>query len=147
MSRELWALPPDVTTVMRGPHFRELSRQRCELLFSLESTDGSEQWHALVFGGVEVFKCTHSKSIGTIPHDVRREAYGKVIIVSNSVWRDQVNTSYSEHMRGYNESPRNLHHMAIYFDDGPCFEFICSEFKVVDPSADNVEAFLRLIDI
>ena len=129
MNRTLWKMPVPATGLIRGSNFKELPGRKCEIAFSIEAEDGSEKWLTLLFDGVEVYKCTYLTSLSSVPQDLRTEAYGRVVTVKNSDWLDKVNECYQNYHSRRTTKPMELQHLTICFDDGPCYEFICTNFK------------------
>lgn len=76
----------------------------------------------LLFDGVEAFRCTyhHACTLEMI------KAYDKVIDRGETEWLNSIKLRLAE----YNDSTTELRHLMIYFDDGPCYEFICRSFRV-----------------
>ena len=132
MNDILWQFPVPLTGLIRGPRFEILPKRQCEISFSIEAKDGSEKWISLLFSGVEVYKCTYLTSLGSVPQDLRTEAYGKLIAVTNSHWLDEVNKYFQEYHKAMPTKPQPLQHMMINFDDGPCYELICTSFKLLE---------------
>ncbi len=107
-----------------------LPKRKCSLGYYYEGKDdNSAVYEKLIFDGVESFKCTYYKacSIDMI------EAYCKVIDVGKSSWLSEVKKNLSE----ARENSESLKHLRIYFDDGPCYEFICRSFQVRNEEQKN----------
>ena len=78
----------------------------------------------LVFEGVEAFKCTYQDACTP---EMIEDSYDKAVDVGPSEWLRSVQgqlISYGS------QSVDELKHLMIYFDDGPCYEFICQAFRV-----------------
>lgn len=86
---------------------------------------------ALLFDEVEAFKCTYLRSLGSIGQDLRRQSYGTVISIFESLWLQEVKQCYIDYCASARLTPKELQHLMITFDDGPCYEFICGAFKAV----------------
>jgi len=125
MNETLWDIPVPATGLVRGPHFKQLPKRQCEISLSIEADDGSEKWLSLLFGGVEVYKCTYLSSLTA---DMIEAAYGKLVSIKNSALLAEVNSRYREYCGTRARQPENLRHLMICFDDGPCYEFICCGF-------------------
>jgi hypothetical protein len=125
MPLELWKLPLPVTALFRGPFFSQLPRRRCEISFEIEGCDGALSKIVLAFEGVEAYKCTYMTSLSA--HMITM-AYGKVVRVDESSWIDEISKIYDKGSRAH----KNLQHLITCFDDGPCYEFICLQFSVVN---------------
>lgn len=133
MNQTLWKMPVPATGVMRGPNFKELPGRKCEISFSTEADDGGEKWLTLRFEDVEVFKSTHLASLGSISQDLRRQSNGSVLSISESPWLREVKECYNNYCASARLPAKDLQHLMITFDDGPCYEFICGAFKTVEP--------------
>ena len=85
------------------------------------SADGSDAAN-LLFDGVEAYKATiHEACTG----EMIRAAYDRVVDLGATPWLAEVAVELSHH--GAEHS--GLQHLMIYFDDGPCYEFICRSFE------------------
>jgi hypothetical protein len=124
VAQELWKLPVPATGLVHGPRFVDLPKRNCAISFSIEGADGSDKEISLVFEEIEVYKCTYHSACTS---EMVSTAYGKLIDLQQSDWLTEVLT-----IRGRKKhlEPRDLHHLMICFDDGPCYEFICSKFTV-----------------
>jgi hypothetical protein len=132
MNKKLWEMPIPPTAVYQGPFFRVLDRRQCEISFVAESEDSSKlETTALLFYGVETFKCTYLYSLGSIDRGLRSEAYGNLISIQPSDWLEIVKNNYRDRRKSTGDADPELQHMMIVFDDGPCFELICQGFKQV----------------
>jgi len=129
MSTNLWEMPVPVTAIIRGPFFKVLLKRRCEISFSIEGENGGEKWLSLLFEGVEAFKATYLKALGSVDRELRKQAYGCLVSVEGSSWLGEVKKSYSEYCAASHQTPGELLHLMIHFDDGPCYEIICERFE------------------
>ena len=126
MVRTLWELPVAPTALLNDPGFVVLKGRQCELSLSYEGEDDDSMvLVSLLFQGVECFKCTYLSSCSVMCN----QAYGRVIDLGETPWLTEVLPSYLAFRRSYDRAPEELHHLMIYFDDGPCYEFICAEFR------------------
>jgi len=100
--------------------FKEMGGHRC-LLACHYSADGSDAVN-LVFDGVESYKATFDKACTV---EMIRAAYDRVVDLGATAWLDEVSSELSQH--GADRS--GLQHLMIYFDDGPCYEFVCRSFS------------------
>jgi hypothetical protein len=129
MDKTLWKLPVPVTSITKGPFFKVLPKHQCEISFSVETKGDRERLEALLFDEVEAFKCTHLKALGSVDKNLRRESYGTVISIFGSPWLQEVKQCYIDYCVSARLLPKELQHLMITFDDGPCYEFICGAFK------------------
>lgn len=124
MAEIVWKTTTPSTAFHKGVVFSKLSGRKCSLEYSYEGEeDSSVISEKLVFGEVESFKCTYFSacSIEMI------EAYDKIIDVGSSNWLAEIKHNLSE----TEADSSDLKHFRIYFDDGPCYEFICRSFDVL----------------
>ena len=124
MAEIIWKMPVPSTALLRDAKFSKLPKRKCLIEYFYEGEDDrSVIFEKLIFDGVESFKCTYFKanSLEMI------EAYDKVVDVGNSAWLSEISHNLSESK----VDSENLKHLRIYFDDGPCYEFICRTFEVV----------------
>jgi hypothetical protein len=119
MSMELWKLPVAPTALTRSPDFAVLPKRQCQISMEFEGASGIVR-NTLVFEGVEAFKCTYLTSCSA---EMFNTAYGKLVHLGATQWlaeTEKVNSG---------RSPSALKHLMICFDDGPCYEFICTDFR------------------
>ena len=98
-----------------------LPKRQCELSFHIETDDGGDKRINLVFEGVEAYKCTHLSSCSA---EMFNTAYGKLVRLGVTPWLGEVLGSSAK----TSQPSRDLQHLMICFDDGPCFEIICVRF-------------------
>jgi hypothetical protein len=120
-----WKVPVPSTSFVSGPNFEKRLRRVCVLSWEYEGnsefvkrpTEGTIH-QELIFSGVAAFKCTYGLLCGS---DMITRAYDALVDLGESEWlralRDRPEGRYREGI--------SLHHIAIFFDDGPCYEFIC----------------------
>ncbi len=126
----LFTLPVTSTALLSDAKFTMHSQRKCSLEYSYESEkDFSVVFEQIIFDGVESFKCTYYKSCSI----EMIEAYDKVLKVENSTWLEEIIRNLSNAQA----DARNLKHLRIYFDDGPCYEFVCQSFEVISKKQDN----------
>jgi hypothetical protein len=126
MAQILWTLPVASTALLSESTFQMLLKRTCALLCEYEDYNAIIVSLKLLFDGVESFKCTY---MGACTVEMIRTAYDKVVDVGSTEWltviRDRlVNSGYGS------QNVEDLKHLMIYFDDGPCYEFICRSFRV-----------------
>lgn len=123
MTEILYTLPTPSTALSRCS-LEKLPKRACAVLCEYEDDSGGTIELQLLFEGVEAFKCTY---LGACTVEMIRNAYDKVVDVGSSEWLSSVQgqlISYGS------QSVDKLKHLMIYFDDGPCYEFICCSFRV-----------------
>lgn len=123
MAKTLFKLPIPSSHFIREAELRILPKRECELFWTIEADDGSEHEQVLVFGAVQSFRCTYD---GAVPVQVIELAYGKLVELPDSDYLKSVQETLQENRRSL---PTALKHLMIYFDDGPCYEFIAATFS------------------
>jgi hypothetical protein len=126
MAQTLGTLPVASTALLSGVTFQMLLRRACALLCEYEDNNDDIVSLELLFDGVESFRCTY---MGACTVEMIRTAYGKVVDIGSTEWltviRDRlVNSGYGS------QNIEEVKHLMIYFEDGPCYEFICRSFRV-----------------
>ena len=122
---ELWKLPTP-SSGLEGVAFKELPRRTGVLSFQYEDPDGGFATCELRFHDVAALKCTYLPALSA---DMIRSAYDKLVEIQNSPWLIEANSNRPD-------EPKSRRHLRICFDDGPCYEFLCAEFEIVDGKAD-----------
>jgi hypothetical protein len=125
---------------MEGPELVDLHGRETELRFSFEDDSVGSSGNieiALIFEGVEVFKCTHLTSLTLA---MIENAYCALVDVGRSEWLEEVRADHvtaTEGMLDYRKP--DLRHFMICFDDGPCYEFICETVSLREGKPDAAE--------
>lgn len=122
MIQTLYLFPVPSTALLHGERFQVLPGRICSLTFEYEKDDDEVISLKLIFEGVEAFKCTYCNAC---PIDIIKVAYDKVVDLGATNWFSEITESLSGNII---DLPK-LYHLAIYFDDGPCYEFVCREFR------------------
>jgi len=119
----IWKLPvPSTAFLGAGVVFEKRPGREIALRYEREDSTGEPKAEALVFEGVESFKCTYGQACG----DWVLPAYDQLVEVTESAWAEEVATQ----LRKGGRAQPPLRHLMIYFDDGPCYEAICRAFRV-----------------
>jgi hypothetical protein len=126
MNETLWTLPVPPTGLTKGPAFAALPKRQCELSFHIEGEGGGEKRVALMFEDVEAYKCTYMTSMKV---EMINTAYGKLVKLGMTPWLAEVSERYKDYYRAARQPQKELQHLMICFDDGPCYEFICAGFR------------------
>lgn len=124
MAQTLWTLPVASTALLNGSTFQKLPRRACALLCEYEDDSDRTLSLKLLFDGVEAFRCTYH---GACSPEMIRNAYDKVVDIGATEW---LNTVQGQLVTYGSQNVDKLKHLMIYFDDGPCYEFICRTFGV-----------------
>ena len=118
-------MPGPPTAITRGPTFAHLLRRECELAFYIEDEFGDRK-QSLVFFGVQAYKFTHLAALSVEMIEI---AYGRLVDLIDSAWLEEVSRRATKYYNLRNRVTSPLRHLAICFDDGPYFEFICEGFR------------------
>lgn len=122
MARTLWQLPvPSTALIGGGPVFEKRVRREVALRMAYE-TEAGEQAVAVVFEGVEAFKVTYDRA----RCDSMHEALDRLTDQGETSWLGEVSGS----LRHHGVAATGLAHMRINFDDGPCYEVICTSYRL-----------------
>lgn len=101
--------------------------------FVCENEDDLDAYE-LQFFGVVAFKCTY---LYALTSDMIKSSYDKLVDLGKSDWLRQAQssaTSYSDE----DPSVTQLKHLRICFDEGPCYEFLCSGYNCDIQSKSNL---------
>jgi len=132
VAQVLWKLPVPSTALSNHIEFQQRLGRVCALVCEYEGDTYQVVTLNLVFDGVEAFKCTYHASCTA---EMIRTAYDQVVDGGSSDWlsaiRDQLLTVDGLYK---DQKVEELKHLMIYFDDGPCYEFICRTFRVEETS-------------
>lgn len=116
---ELYNLPLPITG-MESPCLEILPQKSCRLACHFEHPG----FHlTLDFTGVHAFRCTYYTAIEP---EMLHAAFGKVIDLGTTNWLKDVVTNLANARTGN----AGVRHLAVCFDDGPLYEFICSSFNI-----------------
>jgi hypothetical protein len=118
---ELWKLPVPATSLVKGADINVLPKCRCEISFQIEGNDRELVMISLLFEGIEAFKYTFLTSCNA---EMFNTAYAKLVRLGETPWLSELRQTYASGSRPAKE----LQHLMICFDDGPCFEFACLSF-------------------
>lgn len=116
----LYELPFPSSWLGPGPVFN----MRLGHCVALEVTwDDEPERVDLIFDRIEAFKCTYYRAITA---EQVEAAYDCVVSLGQTVWLQEISAVLKTRAEDYSY----LRHLMIYFDDGPCYEFICGDFRV-----------------
>jgi hypothetical protein len=122
----IWTLPIPSTNIGSEPCIREIRYRDHDLKFSLIDEDGKEYEYLIRFEGVEAYKCIYLTSCSV---EIIKTAYDKLIDCGRTDWLIE-SEEISERVGNLR---KELHHYRIFFDEGPCYEFICEKALVCPP--------------
>ena len=78
---------------------------------------------------VEALRITHYRACAV----EMISSYDRVTDLGETPWLAEVR----DRLRCANEPVKNLRHITLYLDDGPCYEFICHGVKATTTNAGN----------
>ena len=123
MTITVWTLPLPSTNMVGEPKLISLQHKRFQLSFSLAEESGNTCKYAIEFTKVEAYKCTYLTSCSV---EMITTSYDKLVMCSDTQWMSEVK-AIAERVSGLE---KNLKHYRIFFDDGPCYEFLCENISV-----------------
>ena len=129
MNHILWEMPFPSSSLTRGPNFFALMKHECELSFFVETEDGDAK-AGIIFFGVEAYKCTYMTARNS---EMIENSYDNLVRIEGSAWLAEVTAMSSRHYERYSTIRAPLQHLMITFDDGPCYEIVCTNFKCFLP--------------
>jgi len=118
---ELWHTPGPSSGFLDGVALQILPGRVCVLSFRYEGTNTNWEKGELRFLGVATYKCT---SMLALTVDMVESAYDKLVDMGSTPWLLEVATAVDA--RG---GTAPLKHLRICFDDGPCYDVICTGFE------------------
>ena len=118
MNELLWKIPVPSSSLGEGPVFEEIVGRDCSISFKINSRRG---WQ-ITFKGVEAYKCHYYHACTAEMIDT---SYDRLIDIRDSSWLNALRTQLTK----YGDDIKDLRHLMIYFDDGPCYELICRSFS------------------
>jgi hypothetical protein len=120
---EIWKLSAPSTALLgSGVTLEDRPGREIALRYEFEGPSDDTISEAIVFEGVEAFKCTY----GLACTEWMLSAYDRLVEVKDSSWAKDV----FERIRKTGVASPALRHLTIYFDDGPCYEAICRAFRI-----------------
>jgi hypothetical protein len=120
MSTELWRLPVPATALVKKPALVSLPGRQCEIYFHVEHHDGIWKRFSILFVAVEAFKCTYFTSCTA----EMLAASGKLLDLGDTPWLCEVCNVQQTNAR----PSKQLRHLIVCLDRGPCYEFICADY-------------------
>lgn len=118
-----WLLPVPSTSLFEGgPVFEKRLGRVVSLRLSYEAEDDAVRTSAVVFEGVEAFKCTYYGARDA----TMLEANDKLVDRGPSAWLEEVRRN----LKNNGGDPEGLTHLMINFDDGPAYEVVCRGFRI-----------------
>lgn len=136
MATVLWEMKQPSSGLVREPKLDNLGSRSICLWWVAEAAETPRQVEALVFSGVEAYKCSYflTYSVGLI-----EATYDTLVDLGRTLWLTEVTSTLNGHA-----STADLRHLAISFDDGPLYEFIARAFEYRVPfDARVIESNIR----
>jgi hypothetical protein len=113
---------PSTALLGTGPILELKPRRSAALGFSYEAANDEVRNCAIVFEGIEAFRCTYFRARDA----AMLEAYDKLVDRGETPWLNEVRTNLVSN----GARSERLAHLMINFDDGPAYEFICTSFRL-----------------
>lgn len=110
------------SSLLKGMSLEILPKRKCLLKGQYEDEDGYIHNISLSFEEVEAYKCTY---ITSCKETVISSAYDKLVDCEDTDWLKEIFSTGN-----HGKSDKKLRHYMIFFDDGPCYEIICTTFKL-----------------
>ncbi len=123
MEKIFWELPVPSGSFLKSEKFEILPKRVCSLELSYEESDDTVSSTLILFEDVEAFKCTYFRSCSV---ELIRLAYEKIVDLNNTNWLKEIR----DNLEKSKIEATSLKHYAIYFDDGPLYEFICKSITI-----------------
>ena len=124
MNKIIFTLPIASTALWKSPEFQKRLGRDCALVCNYDDEETrATTILTLVFENVEAYKTTYFKACNL---EIVRNAYDRIIDCGITIWLKEIQNNLA--LNG--SEGLNLSHLAIYFDDGPAYEFICKNFRV-----------------
>jgi hypothetical protein len=122
MAEVKWTLPVPSTALLEGPSFEMRLGREAALSYSYEGPDDLRCPEAVVFQGVEAFKCTYYRA----RDPSMLVAYDRLVDRGTTAWLEEVRANLAKNAG----DATGLVHLMINFDDGPAYEFVCRSFRI-----------------
>ena len=127
MRKEIFVLPIP-SSWLNSPKFHEGHRRKSEIICEYESDTGRCVRLSLFFENTYAVKITYH-----LANDARiiPMAYDKVVDLGDTDWLTGIKSTIASNQGSYVD----LRHFAIFFDDGPLYEFVCKSFYAEESPA------------
>jgi hypothetical protein len=115
----LWEIPVPPTQV-ETTRIEQLPKRLTRLAISyvvLKDDVDAVEYHDLCFEGTELFMCTY---LSSLTPEMTRSAYGKLVDLGRTELRTKIAAGSQK---------KDIRHLMICFDDGPCYEVVCTSFS------------------
>lgn len=124
-----WQLPVPSTSFVEGPRFQPGGTSVLDWTYEADSEFVAGPTRGIIaqslcFSGVVAYTCIYDVLCG---QELITKAYDKLMDLGETKWLlDLRCVSESVH---FGEG-KSLKHLAIFFDQGPCYEFVCEGVSV-----------------
>ena len=115
----LWEIPAPPTQV-ETTRIEQLPKRLTRLAISLvvlKHDIDVVEYHDLSFDGTDLFMCTYLTSLTS---EMTGSAYGKLVDLGPTELWTQIAARSQQ---------KDIRHLMICFDDGPCYELVCTSFR------------------
>lgn len=132
----LWKMPFPSSGLFSGPTLVEHAGRLLGLKFSGEDKEYEIREYELQFANVCAFKCTY---LPALTSDLIASSYDRLVELGNTDWLLQAQNSA-------NRAPSLTapsKHLRICFDDGPCYEFLCSAFAFIQLDSGEFGSYIE----
>ncbi len=123
MSTIVWQSPVPSSGFTRGTSLQIRPRREIAVVFEFEDDNGDSRNAELIFKDVVHYRTTYLIALRASQID---QAYDRLVELSDSPELKEVMEAARENRIG-----STYRHYRVCFDDGPCFDFICSSFLYV----------------
>lgn len=118
--KTIFSLPVASTSLEKEPIFSMHNGRTCSLEYSYQDGEAFRN-ERLNFEGVEAFRCVYYAAV-----DLELvSTYDKVSDLGDTNWLQRIVSNLSS----AGMESVGLKHLAIFFDDGPSYEFICRQLR------------------
>lgn len=118
----LWTLPVPSSGRTNGPDLGVEPGRTHTLTFECENYEGSICASELRFSDVKAFRCWY---LHALTAEMIETSYDRLVDLGDTEWLREVKEEAATYAEG-----GNLRHLRICFDDGPCYEFACVDFRI-----------------
>lgn len=127
----LWETPVPSTSFIQDTKLEMRGGREVAVLYSYESEDEVSVVminEEIIFTGVEAFKVTYYNARDILSGP----AYDKIVDCGETEWYLHIIAQLNEREQFGNSRTllKDLVHLMINFDDGPCYEIICHSFVI-----------------
>lgn len=127
---KLWETPVPSSSFYRGVVFENHLGRQISLSFEYEDDKGQMKEGQISFFDIIAYRVIY---LYGLTGEMIESSYDELIDLGNTDWLKEIKETLDK--RGLSQQERerylNIKHYRICFDDGPCYEFICTSFETV----------------